>query len=474
MALDKLFPSAKPAVAVRGVHLDLKGTPPTFGRLMRLLELFAACRYNAVLVEWEDTFPWTVDARFRCETAYTPDQVRAFHARCGELHLAVIPLVQCLGHMETPLSVPGYERLREAPHQAGVLNPLADGARELVERMVDDVLALTPAARHFHLGGDEAWSFGTHPDTRAYVEKHGKGALYLRHVEPILDRLNARGIRPILWHDMMRDWEPQALRRLAAKADLCVWGYQGHPDTTTSHCNTRYIQRFAEHGVPMWGGTGYKGASGPDADLTRVDMHAANALAWVEVAQRFGMRGLFATAWSRYSTHNVQCETIDASLDSLLNVGVILHEGGVPNRDVSRLGSPSAPAGGEAALAAGLDELGERAIFEPCRDAARKLAQARDASWQAVRQTRQTIITATQDARRRQGNILTANLGHLRRAVAQAEAAGNELALALTGLVEPIWVERYVAERVEPLREELAELSARVRTLDPAGHAAIE
>ena len=459
MSVDDLFAADRPAAAVRGVHLDLKGTPPTPQRLLRLLEVFAAIRYNAVLVEWEDTFPWTVDRRFRCETAYTPEQVGAFHAAADRLGIEVIPLVQCLGHMETPLGVAGYEPLREVPHQADVLNPLADGATELVERMVDDVLAATPKPKHFHLGGDEAWSFGTHAETQAYVAERGKGALYLRHVEPILDKLNARSVRPILWHDMMKDWDADALGRLAEKADLCVWGYRGHPDTTEHHYNTKYIQRFADNGVPMWGGTAYKGASGHNVDVTDYRVHEDNATAWAEVGGRFGMKGLFATAWSRYSTHNVHCETIGASLDSLVNVAVILHDG-------------RAPEGGREACLAALADLGEAERFEACHSAAADLADLRRQAWRDVEHLSELAVMATLDARRRTGGGMVKSLARLTDRLAEADAIAGRLRAAFDGLIEPIWIDRYLAERVEPLREQLARLDGRARQLDPVGHAA--
>jgi len=38
---------------------------------------------------------------------------------------------------------------------------------------------------------------------------------------------------------------------------------------------------------------------------------------------------------------------------------------------------------------------------------------------------------------------------------------------AMGGLVEPIWIERYLAERIEPLRDELEALSGQVRQLEP-------
>ncbi len=113
--------------------------------------------------------------------------------------------------------------------------------------------------QYFHLGGDEAWTFGTHPDTRKFIARHGKGALYLQHVEPLLDKLAARGIRPLLWHDMMRDWDDKALRRPAAKADLVLWGYGGHPYTMGKHCNRAMIERFKRQKLSLWGATVYKG-----------------------------------------------------------------------------------------------------------------------------------------------------------------------------------------------------------------------
>ena len=458
MSMDRLFTAAKPSVPVRAIHLDLKGTPPTVDRLMGLLKVIAAARYNAVVAEWEDTFPWTVDPRFRCETAYTPEDVRRFVAAASELGIEVISLVQCLGHMETPLSVPGYEHLREVPAKSDVLNPLAAGARELVEKMVEDVLALTPSAKRLHLGGDEAWSFGTHPDTKAYVEKHGRGALYLHHIEPILDHLNARGVRPILWHDMMRSWDDASLRRLAAKADLCVWGYGGEPLKMGEHINEPMLRRFRDNGVTMWGTAAYKGADGHSIDLPNIASRQFNALGWVELARQYKLAGIIATAWSRYATHEVQCEPIDGALDSLLNIGVILHDG-------------KAPAGGIEACVQALAEIGERERFQACRDALKALTDARARGWQSVPSLREQLVMATLDGRRRSSGGLVARLAGFQRALAEADSAAAMTRNALAGVMEPIWIDRYLAERIEPLREEYGQLAPRVRALDPVGYA---
>jgi len=461
MAMDGLFRADRPVIGVRGVHLDLKGVPPTFDRLIQLLDVFVAARYNAVLVEWEDMFPWTVDDRFRCETAYSADEVRQFHAEAADRGLQVIPLVQCLGHMETPLSLSEYAKLREVPHVADTLNPLAEGARQLVESMVDDVLALTPQISHLHLGGDEAWSFGTHPDTKAYIQKHGKGALYLHHVEPILDKLSARGVRPILWHDMMIEWDDAALRALSRKADLMVWGYHGHPDQCTHHYATKHIQRFHDLGVTMWGGTAYKGAEGEDVDRPNVPIRQTNALAWAEVAQRFRMKGVVATAWSRYSTHRVQNEPIDAAFDSLVNVGVILHDG-------------EPPAVGAEGCVAALAEISEKDRHEACRAAMRRLADARNQAWHVLRCLHQQVTMQSLDARRSAAaKGAVDSLKHLTGLVAELGGAAQQVHESFAGLIDKLWIDRYLAERIQPLRQQLAWLDPVVKTVDPAGYQAV-
>ena len=382
-----------------------------------------------------------------------------FHRTAGELGLEVIPLVQCLGHMQTPLSIDANARLREVPHRSDGLNPLARGARALVEKMVDDVLDHMPAPRRLHLGGDEAWSFGTHPDTRAFIEKHGKGALYLHHVEPILDKLNDRGIRPMLWGDMMVAWDDDALRQLANKADLVVWYYSDQtpwPD----HVSDAVFEQFADCGITMWGAGAYKGANAPNAaDLSDHAAHERNALEWARRAERFKLTGLIATAWSRYSTHDVQCEPIDACLDTLLRIAVIFFDG-------RRLAGPTDP------VAAALRRLGQYDRFNACRHAMEQLSEARSEAWSSMQRLRELIHTATNDERRRTGGLTVDQLVRVRSALDATHAAGEQAQAALSGAMEQIWIDRYLAERIGPLDEQWLPLVQRVRQLDPTAYAA--
>src|SRR5438874_12098375 len=138
---------------IRGAHLDLNGLPPTPSRLLKLIDIIAAAHFNCILVDWEDSSPWSVDPRFRSETAYSVEQVEAFDHRASERGLEIIPLVQSLGHMETPLRFPEYAPLRELPDRCDGINPLAPGATDLIFRMIAYVISRCVDLRHLHVVG---------------------------------------------------------------------------------------------------------------------------------------------------------------------------------------------------------------------------------------------------------------------------------------------------------------------------------
>ncbi len=423
------------------VHLDLKGLPPTDDRLITLLDVFKHAGYNTVLVEWEDAFPWTVDKRLRSPTAYSKDTVSRFVDRSDQLGLKLIPLVQCLGHMETPLNLPEYAHLREVPDSCSDLNPLANGARQLIQAMVDDVLTLMPGVKHFHLGGDESWAFATHPDTRAYAEQHGKDRLYLQHVEPLLDNLNAQDIRPLLWHDMMIQWDDAALKAMGAKADIVVWGYEGHPDEADHHFNTRYIHHFHRLGVPLWAAGAFKGADtdrGMSSDFPNPKERLRNARAWMELDQRFNFSGLISTGWSRWATHSVQTEPIDGALDTLIQVGQTF-QGGGSNDTPDKL----------------LIKMGEHERWKRCSEALRLLASARQKAWSNLQILRENDAIDNLRPKRCGSRIRTITLDWIDNSFSQLQAASNDVRASLQGLVADCWIDEYLHTRVQPLRDEL-------------------
>ncbi|AHF94523.1 hypothetical protein OPIT5_18630 [Opitutaceae bacterium TAV5] len=445
-----LFSSSSPAVPVRGVHLDLKGVPPSFPRLLELPELFRKLRFNAVLVEWEDMFPWSCDVRLRGRTAYTVAQVRRFAGRCAELGLEIIPLVQSLGHAENVLRLPGNEELREVPHRTDVFHPLDPRAPELVRRMVTDVLALLPGVRRFHLGGDEVYTLGAHPESRAFLEKHGAAALYLKQLGPVMAELAGRGIRPLLWHDEFVGWSAAELARLAPHADLVVWGYTGDPrDPATYHHRLPHVEKLHAAGCTLWAATAYKGADGPGANLPDTGRRQIATQAWVELTPRFALRGVFATGWSRYASGRIQVTPLDGALDSLVNTAVILHEG-------------HPPAGGIDDCMTWLDAAGEGEGFRRCQAALAKLTRHADKAWDWIRQLEEQAANLELEPERAESGIEEIIFRLFDAEIAALAAAGAGLEEALRGRIDAPWPRFYHEARRRPIEDAAMRLRARL------------
>ena len=439
-----VFRRETPVFKLRAVHFDLKGLPPHPERLMEWLHIATAARYNVVVVEWEDTFPWEFDKRVRGKLCYTPETIHEFHKTASSLGIEVIPLVQSLGHLEMILRQTGYEHLREVPTRGDAINPLAPGGRELIRSMIDEVLDVTPNLKHFHLGGDEAWCFGSHPDTKAFIDKYSKAELFLNYYRPLLEHLINRGIRPILWHDMMYQWDIEALRDIGGLADLMAWGYQGHPDTTDTHFATRYLDRFVEAGVSVWGSTAFRGGDGFDLDVPDPTARRENAEGWVTVGSRLGFKGLITTGWSRYGSDCVQCYPFEAALDMLAMQGVLFHDGQAPADCLPALGHT-----------AGVT------YFKQIKPILEKFQYHRGVAWNLIRQVQTHHATSEVDPRRDTGWLDTHLLAHMDTQLKVLKPMAVEVAKILETSTTAHFAQQYVQERMVPLEQERARLQGR-------------
>lgn len=106
------------------------------------------------------------------------------------------------GHMETFLRLDTYALLREVSDKHDVLNYMAEGNRDFLLRLLEDVLCIFPDVEYFHLGCDEARTIGIHPQTAGFIEKHGKTKLLLRYIQSLANYLKNKGICSLVWHDM--------------------------------------------------------------------------------------------------------------------------------------------------------------------------------------------------------------------------------------------------------------------------------
>ncbi len=437
---NSLFHNTPPVVPVRGVHLDLKGLPPPFSCLIEWVELFGALKFNAILVEWEDTFPWSCDESFRGRTVYTPQEIHAFSLTCERLGIEIIPLVQSLGHSENVLGKPKYVGLREVPERTDVFHPLNPLSSEIVRQMVDDVVALLPGIRRFHLGGDEAQTLGRHPASATHVEQHGKASLYLRQFDPLIAHLEALQIRPLFWHDEFTHWSSDELSQIAQRADLVVWGYSGDPcDPDTYHHRLPDIQKLRAAKCTLWAATAFKGADGPGSNLPVPMTRQVATIGWVQMQEAMEWEGIFATGWSRYTSGRIQTEPMEAALDSLVNTAAILHNGHLPQ-------------GGIATCEGWLDAYGKGDLFRSCKAAMSKLTHHANRAWDLIRFIEEQIANVEVEPGRIHSGIEEVLLDLLKEELASLDKAEKEGRAAFEGCVDDGWLDHYFQVRLRPIQ----------------------
>src|SRR6185312_12739421 len=127
------------------------------------------------------------------------------------------------------------------------------------------------------------------------------------------------------------------------------------------------------------------------------------------------------------------------ALDALVKVATALHDGHAVD---------------DAAVEQFLRTRNEWDRFCACHDALTKLSESRKQAWQFELYIRQQSATEAADPRRR-GSGMLRELRRLKKTHAEAAgAAADAVRSAMTSLVEKIWIERYLQERLAPLQEE--------------------
>lgn len=301
-----------PAIASRGIHIDLKGYQPRFTRLLELCRMLARHNVNTILLEIEDKYAFGCAPDAGIASAFTFAQLRALSEACAARFIRVIPKLQCLGHVDYLLKHGRYRPLREAghPYQFCPLN--ADGLA-LWTDMAAELMDAFREHEGFHIGADEAMHLGQCPACRG----RPRSELFLHRVEPCVDAVLARGRQPMMWEDILRNLhghltpeEMERTWRLGEKATLLYWAY-GYGGTGNEF---PFLARYLERGLKVWGASGYSGC-GPSwiQNVPPLAERALNIAAWTRAAVEHRLPGVIATGWTRIASADPPADIPEAS-----------------------------------------------------------------------------------------------------------------------------------------------------------------
>lgn len=332
------------------VHLDLKGVMFRPGYIPQLLADLASQGVNAVLVEYEDVFPFEgIDVAWDPSVCWSKRTLSDFLAEAERQGIEVIPLQQCLGHLEYVYRWRRYRRFAEDAKYPSTLCLSNRVAKSVALEMLRQVLYAHPDSRYIHLGMDEAHAL---LNSKLVQERGDVLAVFLDYLRELCDFIEPFGKTPIIWTDMLEDhFRPDAFEEFRDRVIFAPWDYSssgrtmktgrirgmrvrkkwledpGDPAAPAVGPGTKFIEDLPPDvmqavqpylkpdgfrtlfQVDLWTKLGFRVLG---ATVVRSSSHlavmadynklAGNIGAWGEAIRRTNQMGLIGTSWARGTT----------------------------------------------------------------------------------------------------------------------------------------------------------------------------
>ncbi|KAF4532890.1 hypothetical protein B566_EDAN001494 [Ephemera danica] len=325
----------------RVVHLDFKGAPPKVSFLRTLFPLIAAAGANALLMEYEDMFPYHgVLRNLSAKNCYSKSDIKEINRIASQSKLEIIPLVQTFGHLEFVLKLEEFAHLRETYDFPQELCPNHPETMSLIREMLRQVRALHAESRFMHVGCDEVFHLAVCARCSTALRQHeanaasssmlqsdARFAIFAKHVARVARVVRDElGMVAIMWDDMLRQQGPRLVgSELTGLVEPMVWVYTDDI--------TRLVPHYVWHAYAavfpnVW-------VARETALVPNIARHVANTAAWLRVVageevtgrkiRRF--RGVVLTGWSRYDHFAVLCELLPAAVPSLIIAIAMLSSG---------------------------------------------------------------------------------------------------------------------------------------------------
>lgn len=272
------------------MYVDFRTQVHTVDALKELAEKMAAEGFTAMLLEYEASFPFEKHATLQNKYAFTKEEIADYVSFCGKLGMDVIPLQNCMGHMQYVLRHDRYSGLREDSRDMSQVCPLKiDRAVPVFKEIFAEVAALHPS-KYFHIGCDETFLLGSCKRCAAYAAEHGKSKLFVEYVKAMCKIVTDMGKIPVIWADIILKY-PENLGELPKELIYLDWNYGWDVNKFGK------ISNLIDAKVNLWGASSLR-SNPDDIYLTQWEKHFNNLRDYVPFARRSGYQGMVQTSWS--------------------------------------------------------------------------------------------------------------------------------------------------------------------------------
>ena len=324
-----------PAFPNRGFMLDVSRCKmPTMETLFSLIDLLADLKYNELQLYVEHTFAFADHGTvWKDASPPTPEEIRTLDKHCRERFIELVPNLNSFGHFERWLRHEPYKHLAECPEgfrreepfivrdHGSTLKPNADSLA-FIDSLYAEYLP-NFSSRRFNVGMDEPWELGQ-GWSRPEIEKRGKHAVYLEHLDGIRKLVEKHDREMLFWADILLE-KPENASHVPKSASPVIWGYEAeHPfdkqAKTLADCELSY---YLAPGTATW-----RSFTG------RLTNALANLRSATEAGLAHNASGILLSAWGDCGNHQPWSTFYPALINA---AGLAWNETSNPEGELARI-----------------------------------------------------------------------------------------------------------------------------------------
>lgn len=306
---------------IRGFHFETRFGLPRFERIIEIIDELCKYKFNTILMELEDKFPYDEVEGITAVNALAKEQLKEIIRYANDRYIEIIPLQQTLGHVEYILKHDDYYYMREVRGSGAVnhelpfsFNPIGDlsfnvidefcpsndDTYKLIEKMCSEMAEKYPSSKYIHIGCDEAWNLINCELCKEKYGENGYNKVFLEHTNRVAKIITSFGKTPVIWDDMVRSFSPEEFKLLDKNIVIMCWlYYNGDVEKGMS-----LIHKYREAGFQVIGASSAKcceGMSSDFLDMPNIKDRLININDWSELSEKFDLRGVITTVWSNYT-----------------------------------------------------------------------------------------------------------------------------------------------------------------------------
>ncbi len=223
-----------PDMEFRAYTISLRGaTAENMKDWEKLLDALASVKLNALMVGFEDNFPYTNNPfTLRKQATFTRDDIQKLIDFCRDRHIQIVPCIQVLNHTLWLFSHPDHLDLLE-PADYNKLSkwrasycPSNEKTNALITMMLKEQLEVFKP-KYFYIYYDETTQHGVFQKCEKCKARKGVDILS-EHLNMVENQLLQAGAYPIIAHDCIRSntyLGPELAQRVNPKTIIRFWDY---------------------------------------------------------------------------------------------------------------------------------------------------------------------------------------------------------------------------------------------------------